>query len=64
MGGAQGEIKKVTVLGSWHVPSYIAVRRGAFKSSRDALSGKPPRGRVGLFLPGRFAFSPSSLALS
>jgi hypothetical protein len=52
------------VLVSWHVPSYGAVRRGALKPSRDALSGKPPRGRAGLFPPGRLAFSPSSLGLS
>jgi hypothetical protein len=52
------------VLGSWHVPSYIAVRRGALKPSRDALSGKLPRGRVGLFPPGHLAFSPSKLGLS
>jgi hypothetical protein len=52
------------VLGSWHVPSYVAVRRGALKSGRDVLSGKPPRGRVGLFPSGRLAFSPSSLSLS
>jgi hypothetical protein len=52
------------VLGSWHVPSYVTVRRGALKPSRDALSGKPPRGRVGLFPPGHLAFSPSSLGLS
>jgi hypothetical protein len=60
-GGAQ---KWVTVLGSWHVPSYVAVRRGALKPTRDALSGKPPCGRVGLFPLGRLAFSPSSLGLS
>jgi hypothetical protein len=52
------------VLGSWHVPSYVAVRRGALKPSRDALSGKPPRGQVELFPLGRLAFSSSSLALS
>jgi hypothetical protein len=52
------------VLGSWHVPSYVAVRRGALMPSRDALSGKPPRGRVGLFPPGRLSFSLSSLCLS
>jgi hypothetical protein len=52
------------MFGSWHVPSYVAVRRGALKLSRDALSGKPPCGRVGLFPPGCLAFSPSSLSLS
>jgi hypothetical protein len=52
------------VLGSWHVPSYVAVHRGALKPSRDALSGKPLRGWVGRFLPGRLAFSPSRLGLS
>jgi hypothetical protein len=52
------------VLGSWHVSLYVAVRRGALKPSRDALSGKPPCGWVGLFLPGRLAFSPSRLVLS
>jgi hypothetical protein len=52
------------VLASWYAPSYIAVRWGALKLSRDALSGKPPRGQVGLFHPGHLAFSPSSLGLS
>jgi hypothetical protein len=52
------------VLGSWHVLSYVVVRRGALKLSRDALSGEPPRGRAGLFTPGRLASSPSSLGLS
>jgi hypothetical protein len=49
------------VLGSWHVPSYFAVRQGVLKPSRDALSEEPPHGRVGLFTPGCLAFSPSSL---
>jgi hypothetical protein len=52
------------VLGGWHVLSYVAVSRGALKPSRDALSEESPRGRVGLFTPGRLAFSPSSLGLS
>jgi hypothetical protein len=52
------------VLGIRHVPSYVAVRRGALKLSRDALLGKPPRGWVGLFLPEHLAFSPSRLGLS
>jgi hypothetical protein len=52
------------MFGSWYVPSYVAVRWGALKLSRDALSGKPPRGRVGLFPPGRLVFSLSSLSLS
>jgi hypothetical protein len=52
------------VFGSWHVPSYIAVRQGALKPSHDALSGEPPHGRVGLFTPGRLAFSPSGLGSS
>jgi hypothetical protein len=52
------------VLGSWHVPSYVAVRQGALKPCRDALSGEPPHGRDGLFTPGRLASSPSSLGLS
>jgi hypothetical protein len=52
------------VLGSWYVPSYVVVRRGALKPSRYALSGKPPRGRVGLFPLGHLAFSLSSLGLS
>jgi hypothetical protein len=52
------------MLGSWHVPSYVVVRRGALELSRDALSGEPPRGRAGLFTPGRLASSPSSLGLS
>jgi hypothetical protein len=45
------------MLGSLHVPSYVAIRRGALKPSCDALSGDPPRGRVGLFIPGRLASS-------
>jgi hypothetical protein len=52
------------VLGSWHVPSYVAIRRGALKLSSIALSGEPPHGRVGLFPPGHLAFSPSRLGLS
>jgi hypothetical protein len=52
------------VLGSWHVPSYVAVRRGALEPSCDALSGKPPRGWEGLFPLGRLAFSPSRLGSS
>jgi hypothetical protein len=52
------------VLGSWHVPSYVVVRQGTLKPSSDALSGEPPRGQVGLFPPGRLAFSPSRLGLS
>jgi hypothetical protein len=52
------------VLGSWHVPSYVAVRQGVSKPSCDTLSGKPPCGRVELFPPGRLAFSLSSLGLS
>jgi hypothetical protein len=52
------------VLGSWHIPSYVAVRRGALKPSSDALSRNPPRGRVGLSPPGHLAFSPISLGLS
>jgi hypothetical protein len=52
------------MLGSWHVPSYVAVRRGALKPSRDALLGEPPRGWAALFTLGRLAASPSSLALS
>jgi hypothetical protein len=52
------------VLGSWHIPSYVVVCRGALELSCDALSTKPPRGRVRLFPPGRLAFSPSRLGLS
>jgi hypothetical protein len=52
------------VHGSWHVPSYVDVRQAAWKPSRGALSGEPPRVRVGLFTPGRLASSPSSLGLS
>jgi hypothetical protein len=52
------------VLGSWHVPSYVAVCRGALKPSRDALSGKPSRDWVGRILPGRLTFSTSRLGLS
>jgi hypothetical protein len=46
------------VLGSWHVPSYVVVRRGALKPSRDVLSGKPPRDRVGLFPSGTLGLLP------
>jgi hypothetical protein len=63
-GGAQGEIKRDTVLGSWHVPSYIVVCQGALKLSRDALSWEPPRGWARLFILGRLAPSLSSLYLS
>jgi hypothetical protein len=52
------------VLGSWHIPSYVTVRRCALNPSRDALSGEPPRGWDGLFTPGRLASSLSSLGLS
>jgi hypothetical protein len=62
--GHKGKYKRVTVFGSWHVPSYVAVRRGMLKPNCDTLSGKPPRGRVGLLPPGCLAFSPSSLGLS
>jgi hypothetical protein len=51
------------VLGSWYVPSYVAVRQGVSAPSCDTLSGKPQRGWVELFLPGRLAFSTSSLGL-
>jgi hypothetical protein len=51
------------VLGSSHVLSYVVVRQGALKPSRDALSREPPRGRVGLFTLGRLASFPSSLDL-
>jgi hypothetical protein len=52
------------VIGSWHIPSYVAVRRGALEPSCDALSGMQPHGRVGLFPLGRLAFSPNRLGLS
>jgi hypothetical protein len=52
------------VLGSWHVPSYVVVCRGALEPSCDVLSGKPPRGRERLFPLGRLAFSPGRLGLS
>jgi hypothetical protein len=58
------EVKRVTVLGSWHVPSYVAVRRVVLKPSCDALSGEPPHGQARLFTSGRLASSPSSLGLS
>jgi hypothetical protein len=63
-GGAQGEVKRVTILGRRRIPSYVVVRQGALKPSRDVLLGEPPRGRVGLFTPGRLAFLLSSLSLS
>jgi hypothetical protein len=43
------------VFGSLHVSSYVVVRRGALKLSCDALSGEPPRGPAGLFIPGCLA---------
>jgi hypothetical protein len=52
------------VFGNWHVPLHVAVRQGALKLSCDAMSGKTPCGQVGLFPPGRLAFSPSGLSLS
>jgi hypothetical protein len=45
-----------------YVPSYVVVRQAALKLGLDVLSGKPPRGRVGLFTLGHLAFSPSSSA--
>jgi hypothetical protein len=32
------------VFGCWYVPSYVAVRQGALKLSRDALSWELPHG--------------------
>jgi hypothetical protein len=51
------------VSGSWYVLSYVAVRLGVSVQSCDILSGRPPRGWVGLFLSGCLAFIPSSLGL-
>jgi hypothetical protein len=48
---------------NWYVPSYVFVRQAALKLGLDVLSGKPPRGRVGLFTLRHLAFSPSSLVL-
>jgi hypothetical protein len=48
---------------NWYVPSYFFVRQAALKLGLDVLSGKLPRGRVRLFTPRHFAFSPSSLVL-
>jgi hypothetical protein len=48
---------------NWYVPSYVVVRQAALKLGLDVLSGKPPRGRVGLFTPGHLAFSPSTWVL-
>jgi hypothetical protein len=48
---------------NWCVSSYVVVRQAALKLGLDVLSGKPSRGRVGLFTPGHLAFSPSSLIL-
>jgi hypothetical protein len=50
------------VLGSWYVPSYVAVRQGVSTPSCDTLSGKPPHGRVELFPLGCLAFPLSSWA--
>jgi hypothetical protein len=46
-----------------YVPSYVFIRQTALKHGLDVMSGKPPRGRVGLFTPRHLAFSPSSLVL-
>jgi hypothetical protein len=46
---------------NWYVPSYVVVRQAVLKLGLDVLSGKPPRGRVGLFTLGHLAFSPSTL---
>jgi hypothetical protein len=46
---------------NWYVSSYVVVRQAALKLGLDVLSGKPPRGRVGLFTPEHLAFSLSSL---
>jgi hypothetical protein len=51
------------VIGSWYVPSYVAVRLGVSASSCDTLSGEPSRGWAELFLSGRLAFFPSNLGL-
>jgi hypothetical protein len=48
---------------NWYVPSYVVVRQDALKLGLGVLSGKPPRGWVGLFTLGHLAFSPSSLVL-
>jgi hypothetical protein len=48
---------------SWYVSSYVVVCQAALKLGRDALSEKLLRGQVGLFTPGRLAFSLSSLVL-
>jgi hypothetical protein len=45
---------------NWYVPSYVIVRQAALKLGLDVMSGKLPRGRVGLFTPRHLAFSPSS----
>jgi hypothetical protein len=42
--GHKGKYKRVTVLSSWYVPSYVAVCQGVSTPSCDALSEKPPRG--------------------
>jgi hypothetical protein len=52
------------MLGSWHVPSYVAIRRGALKPSRYALSGELSRDQARLFNLGHLGSSPSSLDLS
>jgi hypothetical protein len=48
---------------NWYVLSYVFFRQAALKLGLDVLSGKPPRGRVGLFTQRQLAFSPSSLVL-
>jgi hypothetical protein len=59
--GTKGRKKRATVPDNWYVPSYVVIRQAALKLGLDVLSGKSPRGRVGLFTPGHLAFSPSSL---
>jgi hypothetical protein len=51
-------------VGHLDVFSRVAVRQGAFKWSCAVLSWKPPRGRAGLFIPGRLAPLPSSSAVT
>jgi hypothetical protein len=42
---------------NWYVPSYVVVHQAALKLGLDVLLGKPPRGRVRLFIPRHQAFS-------
>jgi hypothetical protein len=55
---------RVIVLSRWDVFSCIAVRHDTLKGSNVELSWKPPGGQARLFIQGRLALPPSSLAVT